>query len=91
LSPGEDLHPTPVGSNPQDSSSAFTESSSVSSSGIHESEITDRNIEPAVDSHADAVGRVIRTTFGDLFRTYSRYKHFLPIRRSVTVFVMEHA
>ena len=61
--------------------------------GIHHAEVAHGDVDPAIDTHADAVGGVVRTTFlimqqsGNVFNQSLR----LAICLAVTIGIGEHA
>ena len=61
LSPAEDLHVAPVKPDPNDSSPATGKNGAILTLGLGESEIANGDVEPAVDTHANPVGRMIRS------------------------------
>jgi len=53
--------------------------------------VADRDIDPAVNTHADAVCRVVAATLVDQAGRQPRYQHFVVVGRAVAVSVLKDA
>ena len=59
--------------------------------GLLDAVVTDANVQPAVNSHANAVRRMIAAAVGNLVGREARDEHFLPIGDAVGIVVMKDA
>ena len=91
LAPRIDFHFCAVRPNANDSASTSAECCAVfGRNGFDESKVADSDINPAIDSHPDAVRRVVGSTFCDFVRTDSVDQHFAVVRSSISVTIMKH-
>ncbi len=65
--------------------------SSVGGGGIDEPEVTDGDIDPAIDAHANAVGGVVGAAFVQLIGGDPLDQHLLSIGSAVVIVVMKEA
>ena len=87
LSPGEDLHLRSVRANPYDPTTAARECRSIFGDCFHKPKVTHGNVDPTVNPHADAVGRVISSALVDFVGADALDEDFALVGSPVTICV----
>ena len=91
LAPRVNFHLGAVGPDADDAAAASGERRAVVAVRLGETEVADGDVDPAVDAHADAVGRVIGAALLDFVGADARDERFMAIGRAVAIVVVPHA
>ena len=81
----EDLQLRAVGPDAEDAAAPLRKRGAVLALGPVEPVVADGDVDPAVDAHADAVGRVVAAALVDLAGRQARDQHLLPVGDAVAV------
>ncbi len=79
----------PSGTNSHHTAAAFAQRRAVFANRLVEPEVADRDVDPAVDAHANAVRRMVSASLVDFIGADAFDQHFALVGRAIAVDIMK--